>query len=374
MTDGQWLFAVFAALYLLECVRWLPLRAVVLSGSGGKGGWTASGPLPQAQSRGAGAFLLPVLPPMQCHLVAMAWPVSPREEGLEVRDGAGAEVRVPWEALAVKIEGATLHLEAATRARLPCEAAAREWRDRARAWTAMSQADRERDFQKAAKAALDVERVTELARTLSESTKWLRILAAVILVWCFGVITLVYRWHGESPLALATAGVLLALQLAQAVLFLRIARRARFPVAHRWWKALAIALLPQMSTRAADFVCKAVTLLPHPLAARELLGDERWTREARRFWREARHPAGARSDAPPSIEAAALQRFFERQKIALADLEPPPERSGDARSYCPRCLTVFQIEPGACADCGGVELRRFEGTAARASPPSETPP
>lgn len=374
MTDGQWLFAVFATLYLLECVRWLPLRTVLLSGSGGKGGWTAGEPLPQAQSRGAGAFLLPVLPPMQCHLATMAWPVSPREEGLEVQDDAGTAARIPWSSMAVGIEGATLHLDAVTRARLPSEAAAREWRDRVRAWAAMSQADRERDFQKAAKAALDVERVTDLARGLSDGTKWLRILAAVILVWCFGVITILYRWFGESPLALAAAGILLALQLAQAALFLRVARRAQFPVAHRWWKALAIALLPQMSTRAADIVCEAVTLLPHPLAARELLGDEEWTREARRFWREARHPTGAKSGAPLTIEAAALQRFFEKQKIALADLEPPPERAGDARSYCPRCLTVFQIEPGACADCGGVELRRFEATAAGPLSPGETPP
>lgn len=360
MTDGHWLFAVFVTLYLLECVRWLPLRVTVLSGSGAKGGWTTGGPLPQAQSRGSAAFLLPVLPPMQCHIVTMPWPVSPREDGLEAQHEAGPPVRIPWASLALRTEGATLHLDPLARVRLPSEAAAREWRDRVRTWATMSHAEREKDFHKAAREALDIERMTALGRDLSAGTKWLRILAAVILLWCFGVITCLYRWYGESPQALGAAGVLLALQLAQAVLFLRAVRRAEFPVAHRWWKALAVALLPQMSMRAADFVCKAVTLLPHPLAARDLLRDEAWIREAWRFWRLARYPAGAKSDAPPTLEAAALQRFFEKQKIMPAELEPPPERAGDARSYCPRCHTVFQIEPGACAECGGIELRRFD--------------
>jgi hypothetical protein len=78
-------------------------------------------------------------------------------------------------------------------------------------------------------------------------------------------------------------------------------------------------------------------------------------------------------DGTANEQFAASDQWFrdqylnELKKVAaqlgsdLADLDPPPSRdSAMAVSYCPRCHAQYSREDGACSDCSGIALKRFD--------------
>ena len=87
MTDGQLLFAVFTAFYLLECVRWLPVAAQVFRTWAFRRGWTLRQPSPYLAGRGVGPALLWPLPPLGGFMVTQSWPILPELDGLCVGPG-----------------------------------------------------------------------------------------------------------------------------------------------------------------------------------------------------------------------------------------------------------------------------------------------
>jgi ribosomal protein L40E len=129
--------------------------------------------------------------------------------------------------------------------------------------------------------------------------------------------------------------------------------------------------MPQHSVRAADHLCRAITLVPHPLAARLLLDPGEFLAAAQRFWREARFHKGWQSAGTLPLEAVALECFFKSSNTDIATLEKAPERDHTSVSYCPRCLAQFQLAAGECRDCEGVELRAFDGARVQCTDYSE---
>ena len=219
----------------------------------------------------------------------------------------------------------------------------------------MTPEQRHSAFLKHAQATLDTQAAAKTATRAAESTKSLRLLASILFIWCFGVISVIYQRFGDGFIVLATAGVLLLVQFIQSWLFLRATRGMQPGIPHRRWRALGIAFLPQLALRAAD----AVSLAgdddpPHPLAWRGLIKDDTWLESARRFWREARYTPGWSQNEVMPAEAEALQSFFHREDIPETDYDPP---SASKLPVCPRCGAEFQTHITTCTSCGGVELR-----------------
>lgn len=354
MTDGQTLFAVFALLYLVECLRLVPSTAWMAAGAG-KSGWRVIRPWSRWKIAGGSPLLLSFLPPLQAHVSALPWLFVPENELLQVRLADDQVLRLPWDQISPRVEETTLHLDAATRLRLPSQAVAETWRQRLAEWAALAPEKRRSAFLKHARATLDPQAAARTAAEAGQRTRALRGNATLHFLWCFGVISFVYQRFGDSLAVLVAAGVLFLLQLIQAWLFLRGTRALKAVIPHRRWRALGIAFLPQLTMRAADGVClPGDGEPPHPLAWHGLVDEKEWLRHARHFWRLARYvPGWAQTDTLPA-EAEALQAFFRQQDIAEAGYDPPP---ASKLPTCPRCGAEFQAGIATCKDCGGVELR-----------------
>lgn len=354
MTDGQTLFAVFALLYLIECLRLMPSTAWMAAGSG-KEGWSTLRPWMRLQIGGGSPLLLSPLPPMQAHDLALPWVFVPDETSLKVRLTDSMSVHVSWDKLALRVEETTLHLDAATRVRLPTQALAELWRQRLEEWRGLAPDQRRHAFLKYARTTLETKAACKNALETAQLTRSLRLLATIHFVWCFGVMSVLYHRFGDSLIVLAAAGVLLLLQCTQSWLFLRSTRKSRTAISHRRWRALGIAFLPQLAMRAFDVVNLTTDAEPpHPLAWHGLLHDKNWLQHARQFWREARYVPGWPHNESLPLEAEALQKFFRQEGMEETDYDPPVAAK---LPTCPRCGAEYQDGVTACGDCGGVELR-----------------
>ena len=358
MTDGQFLFAVFAGLYILECVRLLPLHARLCRGRA-EGRWRLQAPMRELGGRGRALLLLRPFPPLPAHFSTMPWPFVPRGDWLEVTDENGKKQQIGWAEIEPRADGGVLWLNRHVSVPLLSEEHARDSSRRLIEWQAMNAARRDEAFLRHAAETLDARKTGEMAAALAARTRALRSNGAWIFLWCFGVVAGIHAWYGETPRLWAALAGLSVMQLMQAVMFWRETRRES-GIRQRFWKTLAIALLPQHSIRASDHFCRAAGNVSHPLAARELLQEEDFHALAARMWREARYRKGWQvADEPSPIEAAALLRFFKQEKIDVASLEAAPAHDGSSGGYCPRCHTLFQSNGGACSDCGGVDLKAF---------------
>ncbi len=354
MTDGQSLLLLFVALYFIECLRWLPGSCRLLIGSGGY--WILRKPFQPVELAGGSPGLLGVLPPLQCHIRTQPWQLIPAAAGLELQ----AEDRLPqlvsWAEVRPVVDGRMLHIGPRHKIRCLSDGHARLARQQVESWLTLSQEAQEQDFLRSAEASLQAAPVKAQAAQTSEKTKRLRHLGAVIFVWAFMVIVALYRWLGDDVEVLWAGAGLLVLQAVQAVLFYRAAQG----LPHRFWKALAVALLPQHAMRAADLLSDApeqnlAALPPHPLAARALLGDAAWKKLACQFWKQVRYQPSATTD----LKCRALEAFFEQEKLPLAELETAPVQQPGSAMFCPSCHAQFQAGAKVCQDCRGVELKPF---------------
>ncbi len=358
MTDGQTLFAVFALLYLVECLRLTPSSAWMAAG-GSRSLWRVIRPWSRLHVAGGSPLLLSAMPPLQAHALALPWPFIPGQDALLVKLGGGMTAHVAWGTLQPRVEEAMLHLDAATRTRMPSEALAEIWKVRLEDWRGMTAEERRSAFLKHTRTTLDTKAAAASATAVACHTRMLRITATAHFMGCFGVLSVLYHRHGDSPIVLITLGALLLLQFAQSWLFLRVTRRLKIRVPHRRWRALGIALLPQLTMRAADVIClTAEGESPHPLAWRALLGDKAWLPHARQFWREARYVPGWTQNEALPLEAVALHAFFRHEKTDETEYDPAP---GSTLPFCPRCHAEYQTGVTTCADCGGLELRNPVG-------------
>jgi hypothetical protein len=361
MTDGQWLFTVFATLYLLECLRWVPLSDWLVTEKRA-GRWSFLRPSKMLSARGLGLVLLAPIPPFRAHLSLSPWRFIPERDHLLVMEEEGQTSRVPWAEFQSRADGTRVLLGTRSMVRLTTEASAKEWSHRLNEWAALSPKDREDSFLELANQTLDPAALAQKAKRLSQGIRSLNTNAAVILIWCFGIVTGVYTWYGESVSLWGSVIVLWGLQLIQSVLFWRATRldTDTLAVGYRFWKALSIALMPQFSIRAADHLCQAASQQEHPLAAHNLVETEQHRAAAEKFWRQARYFRGWTEVEALPLEAQALDRHFQAIGMSNPELETRPTRDPASMSYCPRCLTQFQLVAGECRDCHGTELRAFE--------------
>ena len=354
MTDGQSLFAVFALLYLAECLRLVPSATWMAAGAKDSP-WSVIRPWSRFQIAGGSPLLLSALPPLQAHAQALPWLFVPGQDALDVRVTDVMRIPVPWENLSPRAEESTLHLGAGASVRLASAAHAKIWASRLTEWRDLSAEERRRAFLEHTRASLDTDAAKQAAIDAATLTRPLRLQATLVFIWCFGVISLVYRHYGDGVTVLAAAGVLLLMQILQAWLFLRVTRDLKARIPYRFWRALGIAFLPQLAMRAADVPSLAGhDEPPHPLAWRGILKHDVWLRTARQFWREARYVPGWTQSTTVPPDAEALRTFFEAEGIIEDDYDPP---SPSPLPVCPRCAAEYRNDIATCSSCGGVELR-----------------
>ena len=351
MTEGQGLWLLFAALYLMECCLWLPEGRMLLVGP--TGGWRLRRVPRLLEVRDRRLAFLSLLP--QAHLRLTRWSLVPDPAGLVVQPEVGPALLLPWPDLQPRAEGAVLHLGAGQRWVCDDAASAVAWCERLQRWRDLDEAGREADVLTYAGRSLEVAALREQAGQLAATTRPLRHLGLLLGGLCFGVLAALYRWLGDGPEVLAAGAGLLLLLWVQAWLFWR--RAAAVP--QRFWKTLAIAFLPQHALRAADEFRPVDRREFHPLAAWDLLAEAERPALARAFWKQV----AFRATPGAAVQRLALETFLAAHGLPRQVLEPVPARGPGAQAYCPCCLSQFHKADARCHDCGGLELRSFPAEA-----------
>jgi hypothetical protein len=371
MTDGQWLFITFALLTLLESLKLRPASSRTVSFDRANSAQLRC-PLTQLNLGTQNPLLLPVLPPLPVAVECSPWQLIPTDAGLEVLtpEGGQAQACIPWPELAEWAQlphtpgTHTLQLPGGVEVRFSHPESAAAWHQRLTTWAASSPEKCRVSWLKWAHRSLDATAWEKRLPAHQKQTRWMRWLSFAVFFLCFGAITALNRWLGEGlPLLSAVAALFLA-QITQAVLFWRQARaqKGRLPaVKHRFWRALGIAFLPQLSIRAADaldwrFSASLAGKGLHPLSAWPALPEKRRLMMLRRFWQYAQSA---------DLQSAGLQQqiwraFAKQHGLSETDLEEPaPPQEAGALSYCPQCRTQFLTATSSCRDCAGVALKPF---------------
>ncbi len=366
MTDGQELWLVLAALYLLECVAWSGARTFLFL-SGWWGHWKLGRPSAQG-GKGTPRLAFP-LPPMGWAFVTEVWPFSLSPDGLSPvvlaapnpgkrRKSAAGSV-FPWAEAA--------HFPWPGKADA---AFAKAWKRVVDSVATAEAPNREGVIKSAILQALDVKGVQDRLLRFRERTGALRTLGNILFCWWFLMVPLAAMRFGiavpgptvlVAPVLVALGGLL---QWIAAFLFFRLHRKMTPGDAlERWQHAVLVALVPTHAIRAVQLLARDWLAGFHPLAvAFATLPREKAVAFAASVWRDAVHPLAP--DGDPAAAAAAVwfhehayrpavQTLLERENIAPATLLAGPS---DAPAWCPRCLAVFQNAGSTCPDCDGVPL------------------
>jgi hypothetical protein len=181
------------------------------------------------------------------------------------------------------------------------------------------------------------------AKEVQAKTGVLRLLAWILFGQLF-IVAPALAWR----FGFAQIGLLLiaAFAIANAVIaftFFRTHRRIdRGDRWHRWTHAIVMLIATPSAVRAVDQATRHAMRGFDPLAvASRLAGND--DPLVRTMLRELAHPlpganTGARHDAA--------------HRAGLAHREEPPQRSGEAALYCPRCLSQYVQGTASCTDCG----------------------
>ncbi len=376
------LLAVFAAIYLFDCIHWARRETVAFRTWWKRRAHVVAGEdMPGNQTHGI-VFAQPLLPFGRVFLT-QTFPLSLTKDGavsfVSVATNPGprpAQVgrRLRFdESFAVDREtrrvraGGKLFVEAGS------ERLARRLVALIAELRALPASKRDARIDAEIKRALDVRAIEARVAAFGPATADLRGACTWELVLVFVLTPVAGIVYGLVHVWLP---LLASLVLAQAFIvwaFVR-AHKALFADEHsgRRGQAILMSLSPPVAMRALDALSRDLLVEFHPLAvARVMLGEEEFRTFAARVLRDAHHPLplgreGTDADVAAAAESwrrrsvAALERFVRKQGVPDELWSAPPTREGDdCVSWCPRCLQQFTVPPGACARCWDLELSAF---------------
>lgn len=362
MTDGQALLAGFIGLYLYECLRWVPVHAVIWTSTGAEDlrqGWRSRMPLRVFRTRGGALAILPPWQSSPVHIIAAPWPCVPHEQGLAVWEGeTGGIVHIPWEDVEPVTEGKVVRFSSCVQVRCVHEGLAKEWAGLAARWKAEPQEAREQTFLGKAATMLDTAALKDATTGMLRATLSLRRTGEVLFAWTALFLPLIYWRFGDTLPSLLAAGGLCLLMALQACHLFRLSTREPRLREGRWGRVLAAAFYPPAAIRASDSVCSEIAPEVHPLQAAHLLGGEEETvRLAALHWRLARWPRGDFPSRPwHGPEVVAIEEFLHRIQLPQSALEQGPAGANGSVTYCPRCHASYSETTESCADCDGMPL------------------
>jgi len=359
MTDGQRLYAVFAALYLIECLVWLPHGWRVFRSWLGARSLRSAKPSLNIAVRGLGAVFTMPLPPLGGMLAPDPWLFIPDEDGIilgELHPAAGT--RLSWSELQPRADQRQVFLTRIIR----LNAVTPRRADALARWMLDVQKARAGHRRKLINAwwgkTFDLRCARAQVRTFRVVAASLRWTCCLAFFLCFAWLPFIYGWYGEEDWRLPAGAAMLFLTTFIIALLWRTLDKRLVPQdpGGRWLGFLHHLFMPQHAMRAVDHLSLELLAGIHPLAAgRCLLSLVEWQALAAETWRHWRF----RSETDPlhpalSVVGPRLQDFLKKEGLTLEQLEAAPPREAGASAYCPRCHTTFSTTESLCRDCEGL--------------------
>ena len=369
MSDWATLFAVAAAVYLVECVAWIEGPSTACFRPVLRRAWTgARGEDLPGNDRG-GLALLDPLNTRGSLVIGRGWPFAMSPEGVSNLGSdawtlARAEPRfIAWSQIdTIQANFGRLDINGAPFARVGSTTLAIDLAEELRVLGRLAATDRRAAVESSVRGALDESRVQDAWAAFRRHTRGLAILGTCLLAYIFVVSPAVLLGIAPHPYWMYILGGLVALALTIAILFFRLHSRF-YPgfTFERWMHVISMVAIPIASIRSVDKLSRELLRASSTAAiVPSFCGDAVATPLLRRAWFDLPDPAAA----PDRCTAWFLELVRKETKAALDRQQipvlSPPERDPGMSGYCPRCHTQFTAERrGECPECPGLRLASF---------------
>ncbi len=367
MSETQSLWLVLALIYAIECLAWLPQRAVAFRTWLGRRYRLVQPVSWIANSRGGFVPVHP-LPPFGTIYFSQPSPLTPWVSG--VRDAAGR--LLPWADLRpLRVVNKEIRLNDATVARCSSNAHAVALRADLLALAELKAGARAEGIAAWRQRSFDGAAIRDRLAQFQRASRPLRAWCVALWVFVFvGAPALVW-WRG---LLVTWWWILIGLFALTANIAFAYRRQHRrwYPAAdeERFSYFLTFLLSPASAIRAVDGLSRSAAVTFHPLAVARAIGADADFRSLAAEWvRRARfptHDVPGRLDEAESEESRGWVAFVEGwlrgEGFNPNDATQPPVRVDPGeRAYCPRCHSQFTRIEGHCSECHGVRLLAFPG-------------
>lgn len=363
MNDYVVLYGVLVAIYLVDCVAWLP-SAVRPFRARPRGAWSSPAELLSLRSGRWTAWLAGIVPGTGGLVKAEAQPLLMSPLGLCACSTGSRGVPIPFERLReARAEDDTLRLGTLIIARVATADFARATAGWLREVAAEQVERRASRIEARLEASLDV----RAARKVVRRYRW----CVAPLLW--PVRMLAISMYVVLPIALYVRGLLGSWPTALIVVLLLIKVTWTFGARLRRMgrqvggDVTTMCLAPPLAIRADDLAGRDLLAGLHALAVTRAACPEKVARaHAELALRSIRYPIPQEAQCCDAASWAreAWSRAIERwagSQFGSAEvlLAPPAKESDRIRAYCPRCAQQFEREGGECPDCAGLELKSF---------------
>lgn len=372
MTDLEALFVVLVAVYISQCISWVPPHAFAFSRTF-RGRWVAGAPEIAFSGWKIKGVVANPIPFFAGLAIAQPEPVAVTPQGI-LLPGENAELHaaswhvVPWESIQtfsrqgdwVLADGRRIHQAISPSEARRLRRLLASWKKQGCSWAVL---------EKEWKRRLDAKAVQERLQELRAATGWVLMFSNALFLLLFGVVP-VYIWAGARTVAWINLLFVTLLMIGGSVFTFRKAYRKLYPEEREglFSETLTIALSPFAAMRARDALTRNLLESFDPLAVTvSLLAKADFDVFAGKTYRQIVFPLPDSPDVsePIAQEARDLREMRNRCRLAflkkqVGDLArfvaPPVADSTQSRSYCPRCHAQFRLESGNCSDCRGIAL------------------
>lgn len=367
MTDGQLLFAVFTAFYLLECVRWLPVAAQVFRTWAFRRGWSLRQPLPYLAGRGLGPTLVWPLPPLGGFLATQSWPVLPDIEGLRIGPGQLHSARfLRWSELNVTAEKHEVMIASGVSVQCVSARAAHDLQAVILKIQSAAPEQRAVFINEFWDDSLSIPAARAAVRRFHIAASMLKLPCICLFVLCFGWLPYVFWSFSGDVLKVGSALLsVLVLDVLVALTWRALDRRIFGDEVSRWVQVLHLIVMPAHAIRALDLIGQDVVSRLHPLVvAAAILPETQARAVAGVEWRnwKYRQATALGADRAATVHAR-VEACMSKLGYRLEDLDAAPVQEPGARCYCPCCHEPFATADARCQSCGNLETRAWPSAA-----------
>jgi hypothetical protein len=380
MSDEQTLLAVIAAIYLADCLFWIPRNGLGFTRWLGKF-WNIRVPSTiVGNDRGALGFANP-LPPLGLATRAAGWTISISERGVFSYASAAFNPggRAPQKAIfyewskieSVQREEKEIWMNGKLFAKAVTEYSARWMAAEVSRLQKCAGKKRAAEIEKTIAASCDPVEVTRRVKEFQMQSWALKYLSNWLFVFLFGACPiLVWRLGMVGAIWPMVIGIYLQ-TIVIALVFSKVHRKLYASDSGQIFKPFLTMLLAAPSAiRAHDILGRPLLESFHPVAvAKALCRSQDFESFASAPIRDLLFPRMP-VVPPDSPEAAiAVEKDFRemvlkslKRKLAFDETEflKAPEKTETVHTaYCPRCLQQFTEAATSCPDCGGRPLVKF---------------
>lgn len=376
ITTFDELLIILGALYLFECLAWLPWGALAASRvpsffrrpamamefpSNGQGGMAVGSLLP------FGFVFFADLPALALSPEGVVGESACHPHPEHRTQGTGQVFR--WDELAqARAQGRAVMVGGQALVDGISLEAARKLAVFLRRTAARPEAGRNTHIQRHLARSLRSRDAHRRALRWGKASAWPRTCATGAFLWLFAVVPA--GEHGLLPVRdwLMLVAGFFAWHLAAAIA-LPALHRSFFPAqrGNRIKRTLTACLAPSAAMRSADSASHDLMAGLHPLAvAAGTCKPRAWRPLFGRIWRDAHHPLPPETADPAGRRILAWHRtawreelgaFAKRHGIVEKAIAIAPEAPGESvRAYCPRCLSLFAKTGIRCDRCGGMPV------------------